>query len=128
MRIVIDNSVLISAIFWRGNEYRVFRGVLEGRYIGLISVDIIAELKNKLNNKFKFDRTDDLIRIIKKNFDIVDIKTSLDIVRDKNDNMIVECAVDGYADYIITSDRDLLVLKKYRKIKIINSKNFLSQI
>ena len=38
--------------------------------------------------------------------------------------MIIACAVDAAADYIVTGDEDLLILKRYRNIVIVNPRNF----
>jgi predicted nucleic acid-binding protein len=44
--------------------------------------------------------------------------------RDQDDDMIIACAVSATADYIVTGDEDLLVLKRYKNIVIINPRNF----
>ena len=59
---------------------------------------------------------------------VVKTITKFDIVRDKKDNKIIECAFDGKADYIITGDTDLLELKEFKDIKILNAKDFLVEI
>ena len=38
--------------------------------------------------------------------------------------MIIVCAVDTDADYIVTGDEDLLILKRYKNVVIINPRNF----
>ena len=38
----------------------------------------------------------------------------------------IECAVDRKADYIITGDKHLLELKKYKKIKKVAPKTFIN--
>ena len=47
------------------------------------------------------------------------------VSRDTDDNKILKCALEGNADFIITGDKDLLVLKEYKNIKIINPKGYL---
>lgn len=48
------------------------------------------------------------------------------ICRDRDDHIILECAIEAKADYIVTGDEDLLCLKFYQGIQIINSSNFLN--
>ncbi|MGD0154370.1 MAG: putative toxin-antitoxin system toxin component, PIN family [Thermacetogeniaceae bacterium] len=48
--------------------------------------------------------------------------------RDAKDNMILEAAVYGNADYLITGDEDLLTLNPYRWIKILNPTGFIKLI
>jgi putative PIN family toxin of toxin-antitoxin system len=45
--------------------------------------------------------------------------------RDPKDNKFLEVAVNGNADYILTGDRDLLVLNSFRNIPIVSPANFL---
>lgn len=48
--------------------------------------------------------------------------------RDMKYNMILEEAVYGNAQYIITGDEDSLVLNPYRWIKVVNLKDFITEI
>ena len=50
----------------------------------------------------------------------------VDSCRDSDDHIILECSVESRSDYIVTGDNDLLILKKYKAITIINSDAFLS--
>ena len=59
---------------------------------------------------------------------IVNVESKFDAVRDKKDNKIIECAFDGKADYIVTGDPDLLILKEFKGIKIIKAKEFLENV
>jgi len=57
---------------------------------------------------------------------IVSIPKLLDAVpRDPDDNMVLECAIEGKAQYIVTGDKDLLVLKTFRDIQIVSASEFL---
>ena len=38
---------------------------------------------------------------------------------------ILKCAFEGRVDFIVTGDKDLLVLKEYKNIKIVNPKEYL---
>ena len=56
------------------------------------------------------------------------IGEKVDVVKeDPDDNAIIECAIAGKADYIITGDNDLLELKEYKWIKIRNSQSFIQE-
>ena len=39
--------------------------------------------------------------------------------------MVLECAIEGKAQYIVTGDKDLLVLKTFRDIQIVRASDFL---
>ena len=55
---------------------------------------------------------------------IHDLSPVPSICRDPEDNIIIACAVDAQADYIVTGDEDLLILKRYKGIVILNPRNF----
>ena len=47
---------------------------------------------------------------------MVNVKTELRVVKDDpKDDMVIETAYDGHADFIVTGDRHLLKLKSFRK-------------
>jgi putative PIN family toxin of toxin-antitoxin system len=47
------------------------------------------------------------------------------LCRDRDDHIILECAIEAKSDYIVTGDEDLLILNPYQGIQIINSSSFL---
>ena len=72
IKAVIDTNVFVSA-FWRDNEdsppYRIYRAMMEQRFIPLYNDEIIAEYKDVLHRgKFRFPsrRVDELIMFIEK--------------------------------------------------------------
>ncbi|WP_373521656.1 putative toxin-antitoxin system toxin component, PIN family [Aquiflexum sp.] len=57
--------------------------------------------------------------------DFVEIKSEVNICRDPKDDFLLGLAKDGKADFIITGDKDLLDLVKFRKTRIITISDFL---
>jgi putative PIN family toxin of toxin-antitoxin system len=49
------------------------------------------------------------------------------VLNDDPDNRILECAVSGNADAIVTGDKGLLRLRGYEKTKIISLKEYLGE-
>ena len=45
--------------------------------------------------------------------------------RDPDDNMVLECALEGHAQYIVSGDMDLLELKEFHGIRIVRAAEFL---
>ena len=127
-RIVIDTNNLISALGWRGNSRDLFIRVIEGKYDLLISEKQMEELRRVLGyKKFGFTESEkkkflDIIHSISL---LVEVKTKIDITDDKNDDFLIECAVDGGADFIISGDDDILRLKKFGRINVMKVKDFL---
>ena len=132
MKIVIDSNIFVSSFFWGGNPKEVFDRVLNGLDELFITDEIIQEIISVMSsNKFTVNNNeiDDYVKIIEKySKKIVSENVSVLISRDQDDNKILQCAFDGNVDYIITGDKDLLVLIEYESIKIMKPKEYLELI
>ena len=130
IRVLPDTNIIISSIFWKGKPYEVIRKGILGEYQLVISVELLDEVVDKLRNKFQFpeENIQELVDILMNHCQIIEVRSKFDVVRDKNDNKLVECAFDGKVDYIITGDSDLLDLKEFKGTKIIDAKEFLEDI
>ncbi len=130
MRIVLDTNVLISALFWNGNERILLDKCRTKEHEMVLSPYILEELGRVLDLKFSLpkdkiaDYSQDLILISRFVIPSKDIHI---IEEDPTDNMILECAVGGNADLIISGDKHLLNLEEYEGIKILNTRDFLSE-
>ncbi|MBI2233021.1 MAG: putative toxin-antitoxin system toxin component, PIN family [Candidatus Aenigmarchaeota archaeon] len=126
-RVVADTNIIISAIFWNGKPYRVISKGMQGEYQLVTSPEIIDEVLTKLRNKFQFpeDKIEEQANILMSLFHMIIPTTKIDVVRDKSDNKIIECAIDGKADFIVTGDPDLLNLKEYNGIRIVTANELL---
>ena len=66
-----------------------------------------------------------LSKQIKKSFKIVRPKETINVLKDTEDNRVLEAAIEGNCDYIITGDKEVLNLGSFRGIKIITAEKFL---
>jgi putative PIN family toxin of toxin-antitoxin system len=127
--VVLDSNIYISGIIFGGNPRKIIDLVIEGKIKLCISSDILIEIKEVLErDKFGFssDITQQIILEIESLSEfITPTKKHSAVKRDAGDNIIIDCAVEADADYIITGDDDLLSLKKYKRIKIINAGDFI---
>lgn len=79
--------------------------------------------------KFKkyFSQKD--IEKIFENFDhfgeLISVHSNVQICRDKKDNFLLNLAIDSKADFLITGDKDLLILEKIENTKIITFADFI---
>ena len=129
-KIVIDTNNLISALGWEGNSRDLLRKVIDKEYQFIISIKQLEELKNVLDYpKFRFseDQKRKFLEIIFKIATVIKTKLKLDVCIDKKDNMLLECAVEGKADYLISGDDHLLRLKRFRNVRIVSVKEFLER-
>jgi len=129
MKIVIDSNIFVSSFFWGGYPREVYERIINGFDELYITDEIIMEIKSVMNSrKFNLNsiEIDDYIKIIEKySKKIVSKNIPKSISRDRNDDKILQCGIDGNVDYIVTGDKDLLVLKEYETIKIIKPKDYL---
>jgi uncharacterized protein len=130
VRVVIDTNVLISATFWPGKPKQLLNQVRRGTIDFLTSEILLVELKEVLtrdDKPFKLSE-EEAQHVLAAVLDIAEIVEPHSVVtrcRDEADNRVLECAVDGQADWIITGDRDLLDLKSFEGIKIVTVADFL---
>lgn len=130
VRVVIDTNVFVSGLLKSDNPpSNVVDLFIEDKINLIISEEVFSEyIKVLLRPELKVKK-DNIIRLISifiLKAEIIKVKTKLDIIeRDPSDNKFLECALDGKVDYIITGDKHLLELKKYKKIKIVDPKTFI---
>ena len=123
MKVVFDTNVLVSALVFPGGKAdgALLRIVEEHDQL-LISAPIVDELLGVLARKFARDR-EELARIAVFLADLAQTvrpRTKLKVVADDPDNRILECAVAGQADAIVTGDRALLALGTFRNVRLLS--------
>jgi putative PIN family toxin of toxin-antitoxin system len=117
MKIVFDSNVYLAAA--KKDSYawqQLQRARPNGPYRLFISADIILEVQNKLEQKFHWQRaaSADFIEAILMYATLVQPhKKVTGVLQDKDDHIILECALEVSADVIVTSDRGLLKLKQF---------------
>lgn len=127
MRIVLDTNIYIAVALhgeFAEDIIEMVRKRLSG-IVAVISEEILLELQQKLNEKFNWLKADiDLFVTKVRNIsEVVEVTVKVDTVkRDPEDNKILECAISGQADLIVSSDQDLIKLKNFKGIGIIHPK------
>jgi len=129
IKIVVDTNILISFFCYPGGIIReLMKKILALEYELVLSNEIVDEFKEVINKKFN-ELTiveGEFIKFIQDNFTIINPEKKLNIVKDDaTDNKIIECAVAAKADFIISGDKHILDLRKYKNIKILNPSDFL---
>lgn len=128
-KVVLDTNILISAIGFKGNPNQVLKLALDDKIKLVISPILLVEFEEVIIKRFPkiVSELPLILKRIRKRSKKVQPKVSLDIVRDKDDNRVLEAAVEGGCDYIITGDKDLLVLKQFKDTKIVTAEQFLRE-
>jgi putative PIN family toxin of toxin-antitoxin system len=133
IKVILDTNIIISASLSKQSiPAQVLDYTMENTVL-LISEATRRELSEKLLQS-KFDRY--VTRIARQLFlekfetfcETVIVSTTIDACRDNKDNKFLELSVDGKADFIVTGDKDLLVLNPFKKVQIITPSEFLVSI
>ena len=126
MKIVLDANVIIAGFATRGLCESIMELCLSEHEI-LLSDDLLDEILRNLQFKIKLPEiiVDNIGKFLREhaNFSIP-VPLSADVCRDSDDIKILGLAVASNADYIVTGDKDLLVLKSFQNIPILTSRSF----
>jgi|SRR3989344_5475381 len=125
MRIVFDTNVLISAALKSGLARDIRNLAAQGKITLIASEFILLELSEKLHEKFQWDQeaivfNSNTLRLFAEIVDVTNVEHVVN--KDPDDDNVLAAAVVGKADIIVTSDKHLLKLKKYRGIAIVHPK------
>ena len=128
-RVVIDTNVLVSGLTFKGQPREVLDLAWKGEIEVYISSFILKELTGTLKKDFGWSNEQIKNTIQRINAKTISIrpKIKVSVVKEKDDdNRILECAIKGNVQYLISGDKKhLLPLKEYQGIKILSPAQFL---
>lgn len=127
MRIVIDTNVLISGVFFGGLPRKILSSVVNREITACATTEIINEYEEIVQEMIErksghIDKT--ILAPLIKAMEIIEPISHVEICRDPDDDKFLECAKDSHALFIVSGDRDLLVIGKYEDIQIVTAKDF----
>ncbi len=138
MRITLDTNVLVSAFIAKnGHSADLLELSLTVESLELVLSDGILEefedvlMRDDVRRRFAYTRQDikKTARTLRNLSKLVSPTSKFHVVRDDpKDNMILNCAHDGDADYIVSGDSHLLKLGRFRDIKIVSPKKMMDII
>jgi putative PIN family toxin of toxin-antitoxin system len=131
LKAVFDSNIFVSALAIPGGQAeRAIELVIDARVNLCISKEIIHEVLGVLAHKFAKD-PEELSRTALFLSDLAEIvvpRKKLKVFDDEPDNRILECAVTGRAEVIVTGDQAMLKLRQYRGIRLLALRQFLSEV
>ena len=130
MRIVCDTNVLIAALIARGTCHELLESCFVNHTI-VVSEFILAEVKEKLVEKFKYslETAEEVDELFRSRMEVILLPGPLpsSVSRDPDDDNILAAALSGDCECIITGDKDLLVLERFRNIRIVSPRDFIDE-
>ncbi len=127
MRIVIDTNVLVSGVFFGGFPRKILNAVVGQKIIACATTEIIneyEEIVQEMINRKQGHINKAILRPLIKAMEMIEPVSHVEICRDPDDNKFLECAKDSHALYIVSGDKDLLVIEQFGDIQIVNAKYF----
>lgn len=127
MRIVLDTNVLISGVFFGGFPRKILSSIVTRKITACATSEIINEYEEivqaMVDRKQGHINRTILVPLIKA-MEIIEPSSHIEICRDPDDDKFLECAKDSHALYIVSGDKDLLIIEKYENIQIVTAKDF----
>ncbi|MBF0320034.1 MAG: putative toxin-antitoxin system toxin component, PIN family [Nitrospirae bacterium] len=129
LKIVIDTSIIISGVVYGGKPYDILELAIDKNVLNVVSLNILNEIEGVLVNKFAWqpEKALGVIKWVIEFSELINPTERLNVLDYDNDNRILECAVAGKVQAIVTGDKKhLLPLRRYRDILILSAGDFLS--
>ncbi len=129
LKIVLDTNWYVSASINRNSRRRLYDLLINENLTIFYSRELLAEYESVISRKKfeKFIRPEQVSRfigLVLTRLKSVEIKTLVRLSRDAKDNFLLSMSIDCSADYLVTGDPDLLVIKEFGKTKIITMTEF----
>ncbi len=127
MRIVVDTNVLISGIFFGGFPEKILRASVEGKIRACASMEILNEYQEIIREMVRRKQGNIDVSILNpliRSMEVIEPASKTEICRDPDDDKFINCARDAQAMYIVSGDKDLLVIQQFENISIVTAKEF----
>lgn len=127
MKIVVDTNVLISGVFFGGFPRKVLSAIINRKLTACATVEIVNEYEETIQEMI--DRRQghikqNILTPLITMMEMVESVSEVKVSRDPDDDKFIACAKDARALYIVSGDKDLLVLERYENIEIVTAKQF----
>lgn len=130
---VLDTNVLVSSLMSQaGLPHQILDAWLDDRFTLVTSLYLVEELVHVLSypriaGRLRLDDEElaALVVALLSRAEVTPGELCLPgVTRDPKDDAVVACAQEGNADYIVSGDQDLLVLKEYEGIQVVTPRRF----
>lgn len=130
-RVVVDTNVIVSGLTFKGKPREILDLARRGEIQLCISPFILNEMSEVLKEDFGWSEEEirEVAGELKARAILVEPEINISIIKEKeDDNRILECALAGKVQYLISGDkRHLLPLKNFRGIEVLSPTEFLKK-
>lgn len=127
MKVVVDTNVMISGVFFGGAPRMVLNAIVDEKITACATLEIVDEYQEIVEEMIArkqghLSRTilDPLIQKLR----LIEQQSNVQVCRDPDDDKFLNCAKDSGSVYIVSGDKDLLVIQDFEGIKIVTAKQF----
>jgi uncharacterized protein len=130
-KIVIDTNVIVSSLIQRSYPYKIIHELfIDDRFLLCVSKELMSEYYEVLSRpKFArfpdfFGKAENLLADIEMKARKFTPSEKIDLISDKDDNMVLELAGECEADFIITGNTTDFTFTQYKNTKIVSPKDY----
>jgi putative PIN family toxin of toxin-antitoxin system len=131
LKIICDTNIIVSSLIQRGYPYHIVYGlVIEGAVDLCLSEKLLREYVEVLKrDKFAaypgfIEKAESVLAFIKTHARMFTPKTAVDILIDKDDNMLLELAEESAADFLITGNTVHFTVPSFKNTQIVSPRQF----
>ena len=129
VRIIIDTNLWISFII--SKRFDALDSLIQSNQVRLLfSIELIEEIqatieKPKLKKHFDSKAVEEMLLTFESMIELIQVKSKVQVCRDSKDDFLLSLSKDGKAHFLITGDKDLLALNRFRKTDIVTFSQFI---
>jgi putative PIN family toxin of toxin-antitoxin system len=129
LRVIIDTNLWISFII--SKRFNALDPIFQSSNIRvLFSIELIEEIratveKPKLKKHFDSKAVEEMLLTFESMIELIQVKSKVQVCRDSKDDFLLSLSKDGKAHFLITGDKDLLSLNRFRKTDIVTFSQFI---
>jgi len=131
-KIILDTNLWIS--FLISSNFNLLDKLIEKNRVTLIfSNELLEEFievvkRPKFEKHFSKQDIEKIFEYFDQYGELIKVTSDINICRDQKDNFLLNLSTNSNADYLITGDKDLLILGKIKNTKILTFTEFIQII
>src|SRR6266446_1198518 len=130
---VLDSSIVVSGIGWRGDARNVLRLLARRSFVSIRTPYLTREWTETLTElstgrRWPNENWAGWLEWLKTKSRLVDDPPLKRIVRDPKDDPVLACAISQRADCLVSDDRDLLDLQTPYGVRCVTPRAFIADV
>lgn len=131
-KVILDTNLWIS--FLISKKFNSIDSLLEkGEIVLIFSEESLEEFvtvvrRPKISKYIPESAIDEILSLFHKYGKLIKVESNFTECRDLKDNFLLNLAIDSKADYLVTGDSDLLILKRIKNTRIITWNDFINEL